>query len=97
MATPEERAENEALLAWLRSGSAGRLDPTNSASSNTCCRAKNERRPLDDLTRALLPLTRTATGNDIREAHWWAEGWRSLGYDADQVRPWLQAGLESAD
>ncbi len=97
MATPEERAENEALLAWLRSGSAHGLDPDEQRVKQYLLQGKNERQPLDDLTRTLLPPTRKATGRDIRQARGDAEGWRSLGYDAEDVRPWLRAGLEPAD
>jgi hypothetical protein len=97
MVRPEEQAENDALLAWLRSGSASRPDPGEQKVKDYLLQGRREKRPLDELTRALLPPTRKATGHEIEQARRASVGWTSLGYGVEEVRPWLRAGVDPRD
>jgi len=99
LVTDQERAETKRLLHWLREGSAQKQveDEDTAGIRRYLLRGQRERRSLDDYTRALLPPTRKATGQEIRAAHDDAAGWRMLGFTLEQVRQWLRAGIEPHD
>lgn len=103
MATPEEQAENEKLLAWLKAPSEQQQaeydDLTEMRRHLGVGLPSREaaRRDFEAFARALLPPTRKASRDDWRHAERNVTGWYSIGYEPDDVRPWLRAGVDPSE
>ncbi len=88
MAAPEERAGDEALLAWFKT-------PTEERQAENEADAKllrqlgvgTRNRYNERLLKLLLPPTRQATRADYKQAGRDLVGWQSSGFDADDVDP----------
>ncbi len=98
VAAPEERAGDEALLAWFKT-------PTEERQAENEADAKllrqlgvvTRNRYSERLLKLLLPPTRKETRADYKQAERDLVGWQSIGFDADDVEPWLRAGAEPGD
>lgn len=98
MAAPEDRSEDEACLAWFTTPSEARLvEKDADAQLLRELKAGTRNRSDERLRRLLLPPTRKATYADHRQAERDVVGWQSIGFDADDVEPWLRAGAEPGD
>jgi hypothetical protein len=105
MASPEDKAEQDRLLDWLRTPTGQAAEDDDLAATirrNLSARnpsrgrpgpAWRGRAPDDAFVRALLPPTRQADRGDWDDARQWAGGWRDAGVSADQIGAWLRAGV----
>jgi len=97
VANHNQRSADDALRAWLEAGSDDPRDVCDERLKQYLLEGRRERRPIDPLTKSLLPPTRNATGQNIEDARRWAGGWAALGYRVDEVRRWLRAGAQPHD
>ncbi len=98
VATPDEHAEHEACLAWFKTPSEERqVEKDADAELLRQLKAGAKNRSDERLRRLLLPPTRNPTRADHRQADRDLVGWQSIGFDADDVEPWLRAGAEPGD
>jgi hypothetical protein len=94
VATPEEPAGQAAVLAWLRSPTEKQQAEHDALTGVRDYLTSDRQGPDPEFLRLLLPPTRPATRDDYHRARHDLLGWQSLGYEIDDVRPWLRAGLE---
>lgn len=103
MGTEQEKAEQAALLRWLKEGS-----PQKRAEDAETARIRRNvmgdagsrefyQREFKRFVKALLPPTRKATPHDYRQAERNVTGWQSLGYDVPDVQSWLRAGVDPGE
>jgi hypothetical protein len=97
VATPEEQAGQAAVLAWLKSPTDTQLAERDALTGVRDYLTSDRKGPDSEFLRTLLPPTRPATRDDYHRARHDLLGWQSLGYDIDDVRPWLLAGLEPGE
>jgi len=102
VASEQEKAEQAALLRWLKESSAQKRaedDEPAAMRRNLMGSGSHEfyQREFDKFAKELLPPTRKATAHDFRQAERNVTGWQSLGYDAPDVQPWLRAGIDPGE
>jgi len=102
VASEQEKAEQAALLRWLKEGSPQkRAEDAETAAMRRNLMGSGSRefyqREFAKFVKALLPPTHKAKAHDYRQAERNVTGWQSLGYDVPDVQPWLRAGIEPGE